>query len=112
MPYAPNDAHLPRYAIVILSTTLVMSAPLAALDGQAVSPSLLARIQRGAASVTLEGGRSTVPLVGPPTLPLVEVQLNGMGPYRLLVDLGSNIFLLRRAVAERPWPPKHRSSAW
>jgi hypothetical protein len=101
MANTPNDGNLRRYAIVILSTTLAMSAPLATLNGQALSPDLLARIQRGAASVTLEGGRSTVPLVGPPTLPLVEVRLNGMGPYRLLVDLGSNIFLLRRAVAER-----------
>ncbi len=40
-------------------------------------------------------------LTGERTLPLVEVSINGHGPARLLVDLGSNVCLLRRDVAER-----------
>ncbi|HLX78757.1 MAG TPA: hypothetical protein VKR27_07720, partial [Acidimicrobiales bacterium] len=36
---------------------------------------------------------------GTSTLPLVEVTINGHGPFHLLLDLGSNVFLLRRDVA-------------
>jgi hypothetical protein len=41
-----------------------------------------------------------VPLVGEPTLPLVEVLIDGAGPFRLLLDLGSNVVLLRRDVVD------------
>jgi predicted aspartyl protease len=46
------------------------------------------------------GDSVELPLVGSPTLPLVEVQINGAGPYRLLIDLGSNVTLLRRNVVD------------
>jgi hypothetical protein len=41
-----------------------------------------------------------VPLVGDVLVPQVEVRVNDQGPYRLLVDLGSNVTLLRRDVVD------------
>jgi len=46
------------------------------------------------------GDSVVLPLVGTPTLPLVEAWINGTGPYRLLIDLGSNVILLRRNVVD------------
>lgn len=40
----------------------------------------------------------SVPLVGGKLLPVVEVMINGQGPYRLLVDAGANITLLQTKV--------------
>jgi hypothetical protein len=65
---------------------------------QTLSDELVARIFAGAARVVVPGESVTVPLVGTPTLPLVEVSVNGKGPYRLLIDLGANVTLLRRDV--------------
>lgn len=50
-------------------------------------------------SVDLGGAPVAVPLVGPVTTPLVDVLLNGRGPYRLLVDTGANVTLLQGRVA-------------
>lgn len=51
------------------------------------------------ASFDLGAASVVVPLVGPETKPLVEVRLNGRGPYRLLVDTGANVTLLQGRVA-------------
>lgn len=60
----------------------------------------LAALRQGAAGATLPGDGVTVPLVGTPTLPLIEARIDGAGPFRLLVDLGSNVTLLRRDVVD------------
>jgi predicted aspartyl protease len=41
-----------------------------------------------------------VPLHGSKTLPLVEIKINGKGPYKLLVDSAANITLLQMRVAD------------
>ncbi|MGH7571437.1 MAG: aspartyl protease family protein [Gemmatimonadota bacterium] len=67
---------------------------------QALPDSLVDRIRAGAAGLVLPGDSVALPLVGTPTLPLVEVSVNGTGPYRFLIDLGSNVTLLRRNVVD------------
>ena len=61
---------------------------------------MVARLRAGAAQLVLPGDSVVLPLVGTPTLPLVEATINGAGPYRLLIDLGSNVILLRRNVVD------------
>lgn len=65
-----------------------------------LTPELLEALRRGPSAVSIPDGRRELALVGRPTLPLLETRINGHGPYRLLVDLGSNVILLRRAVAD------------
>jgi hypothetical protein len=67
---------------------------------QTLTDEQLAAVRRGAAEAVLPEGPVEVPLVGTPTLPLVEVRVDGAGPFRLLVDLGSNVTLLRRDVVD------------
>jgi hypothetical protein len=50
-------------------------------------------------SLDLGAAPVAVPLVGPVTMPLVDVLVNGRGPYRLLVDTGANVTLLQGRVA-------------
>lgn len=42
----------------------------------------------------------TAPMVGSKTLPLVEVRINGKGPYKFLLDTGANVTLLQMRVAD------------
>lgn len=69
-------------------------------SAQGLPDSLVEQIRAGAAGIVLPGDSVAVPLVGTPTLPLVEVSVNGTGPYRFLIDLGSNVTLLRRNVVD------------
>jgi hypothetical protein len=64
-----------------------------------VSPELLAQVRRGAASTEFRASAVDVPLVGGKDRPLVEVTLNGKGPYRFLLDAGGNVVTLKRSVA-------------
>ena len=48
----------------------------------------------------LESSIVRVPMVGTRTLPLVNVTLNGKGPYKLLVDTAANVTLLQMRVAD------------
>lgn len=83
---------------VVLLGALLLTANEAA--AQALDSALIAAIRRGPTAATLRGESSTVAIVGSPTLPLVEARINGRGPYRLLIDLGSNVTLLRRDVVD------------
>jgi predicted aspartyl protease len=67
---------------------------------QALPDSLVERIRAGAAGLVLPGDSVAVPLVGTPPLPVVEVSVNETGPYRFLIDLGSNVTVLRRNVVD------------
>ena len=69
-------------------------------SAQSLPDSLIQRIRAGASRVTVPGDSVVLPLVGTPTLPLVEVSINGTGPFRFLIDLGSNVTLLRRNVVD------------
>jgi predicted aspartyl protease len=70
------------------------------LGGQTLTEDQLAAVRRGADALWLPPEGAAVSLLGPRDLPLVEVYVNGRGPYRLLVDLGSNVVLLRRDVVD------------
>jgi predicted aspartyl protease len=67
---------------------------------QSLSESLLAQLRAGATRLQLAGDATSVPLVGSPTLPLAPTYVNGRGPFRFLIDLGSNVVILRRDVVE------------
>lgn len=41
-----------------------------------------------------------VPMVGTKTLPLIEVKINGKGPYKFLFDTGANVTILQTRVIE------------
>ncbi len=69
-------------------------------SAQSLPDSLLAQVRAGARGLRLKGDSVSVSLVGSPTLPLVPTYLNGRGPFRFLIDLGSNVVLLRRSVAD------------
>lgn len=70
------------------------------LSAQTLAPALVEAIHEGPARAELRSEQVAVPMVGRPTLPLLEATINGTGPWRLLVDLGSNVVLLRRSVAD------------
>ncbi len=67
---------------------------------QSLPDSLLERVRAGATRIVLPGDSVALPLIGTPTLPLVEVGVNGTGPYRFLIDLGSNVTLLRKNIVD------------
>lgn len=69
-------------------------------QSQQLTPDQLESVRRGAASMHVPDSGTVVPLLGPPELPLVDVTLNGRGPYRFLVDLGANVMIVRRSVAD------------
>lgn len=87
---------LPRALNVLLAG--IHFAPL--LAAQQLAPELVQAIHAGPASSELRSPTVSVPMVGRPTLPLLEARINGTGPWKLLVDLGSNVVLLRRSVAD------------
>ena len=87
-----------QYVIVLAS--LVGLMPPRTAFGQVLPDSLVERILAGASRLVLPGDSVELRLVGTPTLPLVEVSVNGIGPYRFLIDLGSDVTLLRRNVVD------------
>lgn len=85
-----------RLTLALLSSLM----PIAPAVAQSLPDSLVERIRAGAARLVLPADSVVLRLVGTPTLPLVEVTVNGTGPYRILVDLGSNVTLLRKNVVD------------
>jgi hypothetical protein len=83
------------------ATASLMSSSAAA---QSIPDSLLQHLRAGASRLVLPGDSVALPLVGTRAFPLVEVRVNGTGPYRFLIDLGSNVTLLRRSVVDRCVP--------
>jgi hypothetical protein len=84
--------------LVVVSTLAAALAPRAAARAQALPDSLLAQVRAGAARLVMPADSTTAPLVGSPTLPVVEIRLNGRGPFRFLIDLGSNVVIVRKNV--------------
>ena len=87
-------------ASIPLSVIGFLAITAGAVAGQTLTEDQLAAVRRGADAPPLPPEGARVPLLGPRDLPLVEVYVNGRGPYRLLVDLGSNVVLLRRDVVD------------
>jgi hypothetical protein len=84
-------------ALVVSAVSVLASSPVAA---QSLPDSVLIAVRSGVRAIDLRSDSAVVPLVGAPTLPLVQVWINGEGPYRMLVDLGANVSLLRRNVVD------------
>lgn len=84
----------------IIGVLALLGLPATSLTAQTLDPALIEAVHEGPARSELRSDTVTVPIVGRPTLPLLEVRINGTGPWRLLVDLGSNVVLLRRSVAD------------
>ena len=79
---------------------LIASYPAFSIAGaQALPDSLIAQVRAGAARSMLRADSTVLPLDGSPLVPTVEVRLNGRGPYRFLIDLGSNVVVVRNSVA-------------
>lgn len=65
-------------AATFVSATMITRPPPGA--AQALPDSLVEQIRAGAARLTLPADSTVVRLVGSPTLPLVEVFIDGRGP--------------------------------
>lgn len=85
---------------LITVTLLISLTPVGKCLSQTLPDSLVEKIRAGAVRIVIPGDSVAIDLVGSPTLPLVEVKVNGTGPYRFLIDLGSNVSLLRRNVVD------------
>lgn len=97
-----KDSQHPLASSLTLAAVAILALPLASgsIGAQALAPETLEALRRGAEERQLPGAGVHAPLLGEPELPLVEVTINGRGPYRFLVDLGSNVVIVRRAVAD------------
>lgn len=84
---------VPR-ALPAAAVCLLLAACASSLD-----PAVLAAVRIATDRIEAPA-RIDVPMVGTPELPLVEVRLNGRGPYRFLVDLGGNVVSIREDVAK------------
>lgn len=89
-----------RASTLVLLAVLAGVTPTGVAAAQGLPDSLVERIRAGALGIVLPADSVVLPLVGTPTLPLVEVMVNGTGPYRFLIDLGANVSLLRRDVVD------------
>jgi hypothetical protein len=67
---------------------------------QSLPDSVVAQIRAGSRRVKLPTDSTAIDLVGSPLTPSIEVFVNGHGPYRFLIDLGSNVTILRKNVVQ------------
>ncbi|MCB0655170.1 MAG: clan AA aspartic protease [Saprospiraceae bacterium] len=82
-----------------LICSLILAIHLLPLTGYGqFSASLLQKIRSASEDYYLS--RDTLPITGSRTLPCLDVTLNGKGPYRFLIDLGSNVVNFKKSVAE------------
>lgn len=65
---------------------------------RALEPELLEKIRQGTAHTNITAPVLT-PLIGDRVIPIVNVSVNGRGPYRFLIDAGANVVSLRQSVA-------------
>lgn len=89
-----------RRPVILLAALAAATLATAEARSQSLTGDQLEAVRRGAADVTLRSGPFRVPLVGKPTLPLVDVTI-GSESFRFLLDLGSNVVIVRRDVADR-----------
>lgn len=85
---------------VALVTLILLASP-AVLLARSLPDGIVDQILQGASGLVLDEEETSVPLLGTPTLPLVEVTLNGSATAKFLVDLGANVVIVREDVFER-----------
>lgn len=71
-----------------------------ATQSSTLHDSLIAGIRRGAIAHSGSANGDWSSLIGDPMVPQVHVRVNGRGPYTMLLDLGSNVTVLRRDVVD------------
>ncbi|MGH9380437.1 MAG: aspartyl protease family protein [Thermoanaerobaculia bacterium] len=100
MRRCPGNLVAVALCLLAAASPLVGQIAAESTPAQTLTEEQLAALRQGAAEAVLSNESVTVPLVGTPTLPLVETHIDGAGPFRLLVDLGSNVTILRRDVVD------------
>ena len=86
------------FALIALVIGIYVTTP--AQGDPAVVAEARRRVVQPPIIVRLATQSVNVPMVGTKTLPLVNVNLNGKGPYKLLVDTGANVTILQMRVAD------------
>jgi predicted aspartyl protease len=101
------EVHLVRIIISLLAAFFILVPSVAAQLTSATtltSDQIIAEARRrvvGPPKATkLNQATVTVPMVGSKTLPLLNVTINGKGPYRFLLDTGASVTLLQMRVAD------------
>ena len=84
-----------------VSVSFLLLASPGPLSGQTLPEEILTQVLQGASGLVMDEKETSVLLLGSPTLPLVEVNLNGAATAQFLVDLGSNVVIVRQDVLER-----------
>ncbi len=79
--------------------SLCLAVPLLSSCARRLDPELLERVREGTTDIQVRGP-VLAPLVGDRVVPIVEVKLNGRGPYRFLLDAGGNVVSIRQSVAK------------
>jgi len=90
-----------RAAILLAGISLLAPVPACAAGqpSDAVIAEARRKVRAKPGRIELPDAGALVPMVGKPEVPTVEAMLNGRGPYRLLVDTGANVTLLKAHVA-------------
>ncbi|HKP68608.1 MAG TPA: pepsin/retropepsin-like aspartic protease family protein [Pyrinomonadaceae bacterium] len=87
-------------SILLVALVLMISVNTFAQGDPVVVAEARRRIAQPPKYTRLENAVVRVPMVGTKTLPLVNVTLNGQGPYKFLVDTGANVTILQMRVAD------------
>lgn len=80
-----------------VATALILTA-LSSHCTPTLKPELLEKIRQGTAHSNITAP-VLVPLIGDRGIPIVNVSINGRGPYQFLIDAGGNVVSLRQSVA-------------
>lgn len=87
----PSISVIDDYAQSPVNTPQTQEDPYAELRRRMVEPPKI---------IKLDSAVIKVPMVGTKTLPLIEVKINGRGPYKFLVDTGANVTILQNRLVE------------
>ena len=88
-----------RKLIAVATFVLAISANALAQSDAEIIAEARRRVGQAPKVTALEATIVRAPMVGTKTLPLVNVSLNGKGPYKLLVDTAANVTILQMRVA-------------
>lgn len=89
-----------RRSILLAAFVLTISGNVFAQGDPDVVAEARRRVVLAPKVTRLETSIVRAPMVGTKTLPLVSVEINGNGPYKLLVDSAANVTLLQMRVAD------------
>ena len=85
-------------AALTTAVAFILTALLSSHCTPKLRPELLENIRLGTAHAGITAPVH-VPLIGDRRIPIVDVMINGRGPYRFLIDAGGNVVSLRQSVA-------------